>query len=166
MTSALYLGRFEDEGAIRTGRRPVTGAPANISGIDSLSAAATPLRIFLVEDSTTVRDLLTEYLQDVPHVSVIGAAESEASAVNCLLHLPCDVVIVDIKLREGSGMGVLRALQERHSAEPDAMIRIIFSNYTEQEYRKLAEELGALRFFDKSSDLILLLGYIRQLAKR
>lgn len=119
------------------------------------------LRVFVVEDSRMVRDLLTEQLNDIDGVLVVGSAESERGAIEGLRHTPCDVVILDIKLSEGSGIGVLRTLDKSSASEAT---RIIFSNYTEGEYRILAKRLGAEHFFDKSTDFLALIHLITYLS--
>lgn len=120
-----------------------------------------PLRVFMVEDSPTVRDLLVEHLNDIEGVRVVGTADSERDAVSALRDTPCDVIILDIKLRQGSGIGVLRTLDT--ASGPNAT-RIIFSNYTEGEYRAVATRLGAAYFFDKASGLRALLELITSLS--
>lgn len=127
----------------------------------STPTGTTPLRVFVVEDSRKVRDLLTEQLNDIEGVLVVGSAESERAAVEGLRQIPCDVVILDIKLSEGSGIGVLRTLEK---SPLDDVTRIIFSNYTEGEYRSLAKRLGAEHFFDKSTDFIALINLITRLS--
>lgn len=120
-----------------------------------------PLRVFVVEDSRRVRDLLTEQLNDIDGVLVVGSAESERGAIEGLRQTPCDVVILDIKLSEGSGIGVLRTLDKSSASD---MTRIIFSNYTESEYRSVARRLGAEHFFDKSTDFRALINLITGLS--
>lgn len=120
-----------------------------------------PLRVFVVEDSRRVRDLLTEQLNDIEGVLVVGSAESEQDAIEGLRDTACDVVILDIKLREGSGIGVLRTLDKSSTSD---VTRVIFSNYTESEYRTLAKRLGAEYFFDKSTDFRALINLITSLS--
>src|SRR5690606_2808285 len=63
-----------------------------------------PLRVFLVEDSVDVRELMIENLTMIPGVVVSGVSESEGDALNQLNSLPCDVLIVDIQLKKGNGI--------------------------------------------------------------
>jgi len=139
------------------------------SAIPTTSGASTtkvvlPLRVFLVEDSRAVSELLTEQLNDIPDVQVVGAAESERAAIEALDTTSCDVLIVDIKLREGNGIGLLRHLAATALPLPRPVTRIVFSNYTENEYRVLARRYGAQHFFDKSTDLRALLALVVHLA--
>jgi DNA-binding NarL/FixJ family response regulator len=61
----------------------------------------------------------------------------------------CDVVIVDVFLRSGSGFGVLKAI--RAYANPPR--RVVLTNYATPEMRSRCQELGADAVFDKSSEL-------------
>ena len=132
---------------------------------DSCSiGVACPLRIFVVEDSRAVRDLLCEQLNDIPNATVVGTADSEQTALQGLDHTPCDVLIIDIQLRTGNGIGVLRALHTTHADRRALPRRVVFSNYTEDEYRRLASRYGAHDFFDKATDFTALLQLIGTLA--
>src|SRR5690606_36383989 len=123
---------------------------------------APPRRVFLIEDSRQVRERVVEQLGDIPDVAVVGTAESEEEAVAALRQTPCDVVVLDIKLRQGSGVGVLRALRELGSAAGLPRVRIVFS--TQTAYQPYTTNLGAQYFFDKSSDLTALMALIRELS--
>jgi response regulator of citrate/malate metabolism len=72
-----------------------------------------PLRVFLVEDSLDVRELMIENLTMIPGVVVAGVSESEGDALNQLNALPCDVLIVDIQLKKGNGINLLRQISEK-----------------------------------------------------
>ena len=107
-----------------------------------------PLRVLLVEDSPVIREAVVELIEADGLARVVCATDSEADAIRELTANPYDVYIVDLRLREGSGFGVLRALQE---SRPDALT-IVLTNYTSQAIRKRCAELGVKWFFDKSSE--------------
>ena len=73
------------------------------------------LTAFLVEDNKTIRDTLIPALEDLSTAQVVGFAETEQDATNWLAThgRQWDVAIVDLFLREGSGLGVLRGCRER-----------------------------------------------------
>ncbi|MGE0861466.1 MAG: response regulator [Gammaproteobacteria bacterium] len=121
------------------------------------------LRVFLVEDAERVRERLLEQLDTVPRVAVVGTATSENIAVAAVPRLACDVVIVDIRLRQGSGLGVLRRLGEASRAWRRTTF-IVFSNCSEDGYRRTAARFGAKHFFDKSTGGLALLQTLRELA--
>ncbi len=103
-------------------------------------------QIYLVEDSNLVRERLEAMLTEVPQARVVGHAASAAEAISDILAKKPDVVVVDLKLAQGTGFDVLRAL---HAQAPEIDCYML-SNFATQPYRRLAAELGARGFFDKS----------------
>ena len=125
-------------------------------------AATPPLRTYLVEDSSVIRDNLVGLLSDTVPMEILGSAEDEASAVAWLRDHSrhCDLVILDIVLRTGSGLGVLAACRER----VDNAKWIVLSNHATPEMRQKCLEFGADAVFDKSNELDSLLLYCKRLA--
>ena len=120
------------------------------------------LRTYLVEDSPVIRESLIAALEEMAPVVVVGAADNEGAATAWLQseQNDCDLVIVDIFLKGGSGLGVLRALTERHG--PRRVV--VLSNYATPDMRRRCLELGADEVFDKSSDIDGLLAYCDEIA--
>lgn len=119
------------------------------------------LRTFIVEDSAIILDNLVATLEEMAPVEVVGSASDESSAVQRLHELgeDVDLVIVDIFLRAGSGLGVLnRMAQEGHGAK-----RAVLTNYATADMRKKCLALGADQVFDKSNDLDNLIAYCTDL---
>jgi DNA-binding NarL/FixJ family response regulator len=121
-----------------------------------------PLKTYIVEDSPMIREDLIATLEELVPVEVVGTAEEEATAVHWLTRPSnqFDLLIVDIFLKGGSGLGVLRAangLPQRHKL-------VVLSNYATQDMRRKCLELGADRVFDKSNDIDALIAYCGQLA--
>lgn len=121
-----------------------------------------PLKTFIVEDSKVIRDSLIAALEEMAPIQVVGVAEDEATAVRWLTESSnaADLVIVDIFLKLGSGMGVLRAAEH---ARP-ARTMVVLSNYATPEIRRKCTELGASKVFDKSNELDALMLYCERLA--
>jgi DNA-binding NarL/FixJ family response regulator len=121
-----------------------------------------PLRTFVVEDSPVIRESLIAALEEMAPVEVVGTAADERSAVSGLTRLApaCDLVIVDIFLKGGSGLGVLRAAR----ALDESMKLIVLSNYATADMRRKCAALGADRVFDKSNEIDALIGYCEELA--
>ncbi len=109
-----------------------------------------------------IRENLIAALEELAPVEVIGTAEDERSAVDWLASVSpaCDLVIVDIFLKGGSGLGVLRAA----NALCRPMTLIVLSNYATPDMRRKCEALGASRVFDKSNDIDALIEYCEELA--
>ena len=106
---------------------------------------------YLVEDNPVIRDNLVAALEELVPMQVLGSAANEEDAVRWMdaPHPPCDLIIVDLFLHTGSGLGVLRALQSRKLPFQS----VVLSNYVNADMRKRCLALGAQRVFDKSSDI-------------
>jgi len=110
---------------------------------------ATPaMRVFVVEDSPIVCERLQEMLAGIDGACAIGAAASADAAITGILAAQPDVVVLDLHLAQGSGFDVLRALH----AQAPAIGVYMLSNFADAPYRRLASRLGALDFFDKSTE--------------
>ncbi len=121
-----------------------------------------PLRAYIVEDSQVIRDNLIATLEELVPVEVVGTAEDETTAVQWLQRAgnSVDLVIVDIFLKSGSGLGVLKVTHElplRHNV-------VVLSNYATQDIRRKCLELGADKVFDKSNEIDALIQYCTRLA--
>jgi len=107
------------------------------------------LRIFLVEDSAILRDRLSEAIAAWGKVKMVGHAETEAVADAALRGGQWDVLILDLQLLQGTGLGVLRNL---HGYRKPGTSVIVLTNYAIPSYRARSMELGADHFFDKTKD--------------
>jgi len=105
--------------------------------------------IYLVEDSALVRDRLAALLATVPDTRIVGHADGAREAIEDILAKQPDLVLCDLNLRQGTGFDVLRALRQRAPAIECYML----SNFATEPYRRLAAELGAHDFFDKSNEI-------------
>jgi DNA-binding NarL/FixJ family response regulator len=112
---------------------------------------------FLVEDNKTIRDNLVPALEDLVDGQVVGFAETESDALAWLAAHPEDwqLLIVDLFLKEGSGLGVLAGCTVRG---PGQRV-VVLSNYVTADIRARCEALGADAVFDKSRDLDAFIDY-------
>jgi DNA-binding NarL/FixJ family response regulator len=107
-------------------------------------------RVFVVDDALVVRNLVIECIEEVGGLEVAGFAGSEASALSWLRSHACDVLILDLELRQGTGLGVLKYLASIEPARKP--VTIVFSNHADETSRRSAMQLDAAYFFDKTSD--------------
>lgn len=110
---------------------------------------AQQLRVFLVEDVPAVRNLICESLGEIGGLEVAGFAETEESALSWLGSHACDVLILDLELRRGNGLGLLKALAAL-DPPPRSSVKIVYSNHVSANIRRLAAQLGAAHFIDKT----------------
>jgi DNA-binding NarL/FixJ family response regulator len=115
------------------------------------------IRAFVVEDSPVIRDNLVSALEELVPLKVVGWADDEAGALRWLGDPAngCDLAILDIFLRAGSGTGILRALRDAGSP----LRRVVLTNYASPELARHCLDLGAARVFDKSRDIDALINY-------
>ena len=110
----------------------------------------TQLRVVIVEDSPIIRARLTESLTEIQNLTIVGQAETEAEAVSILRDGGWDAVILDLQLKAGTGLGVLKRLRE--VGRPAHAKVIVFTNYAFPQYRDRSLSFGADYFFDKSRE--------------
>jgi DNA-binding NarL/FixJ family response regulator len=122
----------------------------------------TSLKAFIVEDSAVIRENLIAALEELAPIQVVGTAVDEPGAVNWLANsgVECDLVIIDIFLKSGSGLGVLRAANGLRRP----LRLVVLSNYATPDMRRKCLELGASRVFDKSNEIDSLILYCARLA--
>lgn len=115
------------------------------------------LRTYLVEDNPTIRENLIATLQELADVEPVGMADTESEGTEWLQQNPdaWDLAIVDLFLRQGSGLGVLTACRER---QPHQKI-IVLSNYATPDIRGRCAQLGVDAVFDKSNEIDALVEY-------
>src|SRR5258707_13318536 len=97
------------------------------------------LRVLLVEDSKVLTERLTEAIDQIADVRLIGTAETEAAAIALGRRAAVDVIILDLHMRQDTGFGVMRALATTQ-LRPQI---IVLTNYDLPEYKNAAFALAA-----------------------
>lgn len=122
------------------------------------------LRTYIIEDNATIRENLIGTLEELASVRSLGWAETEDGARQWIAaHRGAwDLMIVDLFLKQGSGLGVLEACQDR-SREQRV---VVLSNYATPDMRKRCAQLGADAVFDKSNEIDALVDYCLALGER
>jgi len=108
------------------------------------------VRVFIVEDSPLIRKRIMDNLRAIGGFIVVGFAESEDDAVAAITETEPDVVVTDIRLKEGNGIEVVRQVRQASLTSPPKIY--VLSNYASPEYRHECELVGADAFFDKSGE--------------
>jgi DNA-binding NarL/FixJ family response regulator len=106
------------------------------------------LKVFISDDSATVRERLVTMALDLPWVDVVGQAQDVPGTLDGIRQVQPDVVILDIRMPGGSGIEVLREVKEMAQAPQVIML----TNFAYAQYRKKCKEAGADFFFDKSTE--------------
>ncbi|VTU24751.1 Response regulator of citrate/malate metabolism [Variovorax sp. PBS-H4] len=120
------------------------------------------LKTYIVEDNVTIRENLVGTLEELTCISAVGYAETEAEAVRWLAENvdQWELAIVDLFLKQGSGLGVLQAVSTRR---PDQKI-VVLSNYATPDIRKRCAQFGVDAVFDKSNEIDALIDFCMEQA--
>ena len=106
------------------------------------------MRVVIVEDSPIVRQRLEDLLGTVPGMNVVGQAKGVSEAMDVIGRTSPDVVILDLRLKDGTGMMVLEMVKK---IRPATRV-VILTNHGTEEHRIKAQALGVDRFLDKTAD--------------
>ena len=138
--------------------------PANLaagilpgSGPSSPTQRPAALKAYIVEDNAAIRDNLVETLTELAGVQTVGYAETEQGACTWLAQHPRDwqLLVVDLFLQQGSGLGVLKGCRQRSRQQRV----VVLSNYATEDIRQRCLACGADAVFDKSTELDQFLAY-------
>src|SRR6476659_11009512 len=87
------------------------------------------VRAFLVDDHEVVRRGVAEVLEDDPGMTVAGEAGSCAEALARVPAVRPDVVVLDMRLPDGNGAELCRALRAR----VQGLRCLVLTSYSEQD---------------------------------
>ena len=115
------------------------------------------LKTYIVEDNPTIRENLIATLVELANIDPVGTADSENEAKAWLNDNPAqwDLAIVDLFLKQGSGLGVLGACRGR---SPGQKV-VVLSNYATVDIRQRCVQLGVDAVFDKSNEIDALIDF-------
>jgi len=128
----------------------------------SVRTQRSPIRVYLIEDSEAIRELIYEDFAAIPGIAMAGYATTESDAMSRLGSERFDVIIFDIQLAQGNGINLLRTLAR--SNQQSGAVKVVFSNHVDDPYRRLCEQYGARYFFDKASEYSRLRDVVAQMA--
>src|SRR3954468_17915720 len=145
------VGRLPPLRAGATGTMPPAAKSPHLDDAGRCGGNPVELRTYIVEDNATIRENLVDALEELASVHPLGWAESERAARDWLVahQAHWDLLIVDLFLKQGSGLGVLEACRDRAHGQRV----IVLSNYATSDMRRRCAELGADAVFDKSNEI-------------
>ena len=120
--------------------------------------------VYLVENSEILGRLLVQMLECEQGVETAGLADNATQAIADMAQLKPDVAVVDLQLRSGHGFDVLKAIQALPAERRP--IAMVLTNFASAPVRAAAQRLGARYFFDKSSDILMMLKTLSAMASR
>lgn len=122
---------------------------------------AASLRILLVDDHVVVREGLKGLISSWPGLQVVGEASTGREALAEFMRLRPDITLLDLRLPDVAGTGVIRALL---AEDPEARILILSAHGGEADIR-CALQAGARGYLLKDSPGQEILAAIRCVAR-
>jgi DNA-binding NarL/FixJ family response regulator len=116
------------------------------------------IKIYLVDDHPLVREWLTNLIHQQPDLAVCGEAEDAPHALQHITALKPDVAIVDLSLKQGSGIELIKNLK---AMQPGTAI-IVLSMHDERLYAERALRAGARGYIMKRETAKKVITAIRQ----
>lgn len=115
------------------------------------------LKTYIVEDNPIICENLIGTLEELAGVVTVGTAETEDDGKTWLNanRQGWDLAIVDLFLKQGSGLGLLAAFRDR----PAWQKMVVLSNYATEDIRHRCAQLGVDAVFDKSNEIDALVEY-------
>jgi CheY-like chemotaxis protein len=128
---------------------------AQVRSSDLSSGSVSERRVLLVEDSAVLTRRLIDLLSEPGRVEVAAQATTQSEAVLRLAERVFDVLVVDIELAEGNGVGVIRHARQLYPPDAQPLI-VVLTNYASDFVRDHCFAAGADYFLDKMRDIALL----------
>jgi DNA-binding NarL/FixJ family response regulator len=104
-----------------------------------------PIRLFIVDDHPLVRDGLRARLGAMPNLEIVGEAGSGAEALALIDTVQCDLMLVDVGMKDMNGIDLAALVLQRDQGQPlnPAPHIVMLSMYDNPEYVQKAMQVGA-----------------------
>jgi two-component system, NarL family, response regulator DegU len=112
------------------------------------------IRVVIADDHQLMLDGLTQALDSLPDISVVGTAVDGADLPDVVRATGPDVLLVDVEMRTVSGLSAIRSIDPLPPT-------LVVTMHTADEYGKSAREAGAKGFLSKGLPLPALAAAIR-----
>lgn len=105
-------------------------------------------KVYVVEDSPTIRQALIERIEEQDKFEVVGFADTAQAALDGVRQMHPSVLVLDLHLKAGTGYDVLEELND--SPEPSIAHIVMLTSHSTAAHRHHSLQLGATAFYDKS----------------
>ncbi len=122
-----------------------------------MTEPSAPAKVLIVDDHPLVREALALRISTQPGLAVCGEAETEDDALRLLKQTEPDLMIIDISLRSGHGIELVKLVKSR----APAVKMLVFSGFQESLYAERALRAGALGYLNKQEGNQLLIEAVR-----
>jgi DNA-binding NarL/FixJ family response regulator len=111
--------------------------------------SSNPARILVVEDHKFFRDGLVRWINEVPGLNCCGEADCGEEARRLALQLKPDLVTLDLELKDGDGLTLMKELLRE---APGLRLLVIYEG-EEDTYAERVLRAGGLGYLTKQEDL-------------
>jgi DNA-binding NarL/FixJ family response regulator len=118
-------------------------------------------RVLIVDDHPMVRLGLSMNISADPDFEVCGEAGSESEALELLRKISPDLMIVDVSLKEGNGIELIKQIRGRYPRLPI----LVVSGFKESLYGERALRAGASGYLNKQESQAKLIEALRIILK-
>ncbi|MDD2706489.1 MAG: response regulator transcription factor [Verrucomicrobiae bacterium] len=125
------------------------------------TAASTKRRVLLVDDHPIVRHGIGQLINQESDLMVCGEAEDTQQAMSAIQNLRPDIVIVDISLKRGSGIDLVKNVRDNYENLPT----LVVSMHDESLYAERVLRAGARGYLTKQEAIEKVLTAIRRVLK-
>jgi DNA-binding NarL/FixJ family response regulator len=128
--------------------------------MNTIEASVGVIRLLVVEDHAVVRMGLCALLERCPDIQVVGQEGTLAGAVEAALRLRPDVILLDIRLPDGTGFEACRRIRAEF---PEVRV-LVLTSFAEEDTVLQALDAGAMGYLLKEADAEALMRGIRSVA--
>lgn len=114
------------------------------------------LKVLIVDHALLVVSRVSEIISELDCVASVSVATTYEEAVKKIALLQPDIVLLDIYLKDKSGLELLEFIKRNHPA----IKAIMLTNQSSDNYKNLCEKIGSDHFIDKSSEFENITGII------
>jgi hemolysin D len=114
---------------------------------DSDRLPSATIRILLVDDQQTVRQIWQSYFANQPDLEIVGHAENGETALTQVAALRPDIVLIDVEMPGMNGLATTQLICDRH---PQTKV-LVLSSYDHEDYIRKALHAGAKGYLLKTT---------------
>ena len=133
--------------------KPSTAGTQPDASIQPRRVSGRPVKVQIVEDLPRVQQLLRQLVEQPGRFEVTGIDDTEQEAFQRSQAQPPDALVVDLNLRQGSGLGLIHAVRKLYGASPIGPLVIVVTNHTMPVLEAACLKADADHFLDKSREL-------------
>lgn len=124
-------------------------------------ASSEPTRVLLVDDHALLRQGMAAIINEEPDLVVCGEADGVRSAIAVAAESRPDVALIDLSIRDGDGLELLREMRNRFPK----IRTLVLSMYDETVYAERALRAGARAYVMKAEAAKTVMAAIRSVLR-